>query len=104
MLDKSLIAESKEQMYKYLNNSGFYNSSIQDSIVAKGEEKRKKKSNIYNIKLSEPYLVQKIDYKIPDKQVMQTVLAENEYRLIDSGQIFNSFVLDKERSRITKSP
>lgn len=103
VLDKSLIEESKEQMFKYLNNSGFYNSSIKDSIVAKGKEQKRKRKVIYNVKLSEPYRIQKVDYKIPDKQVLQTVLSESEYRLVDSGQIFNSFVLDKERTRITNT-
>lgn len=101
ILDKSLIEESKTQMVQYLNNSGFYGSSIQDSIATVGNEKKKKRKVVYELTLSKPYRIQKIDYNIPDTHVFQTVMSENNKMLIDSGQIFNSFVLDKERSRIT---
>lgn len=102
VVDKSLIDESKTQMEKYLNNSGFYGSVIMDSITPVGNEKRRKRKVVYNLNLSKPYRIQNIDYNIPDTLIFRTVMAENDKILIDSGQIFNSFVLDKERSRITE--
>lgn len=99
-LDISLIEESKEQMNKYLNNSGFYNSKIEHTIRYK---KRKAKKVTYLVTLAEPYVINELSFNIPDKKVFSTVKSYRSETLIVQGQIFNSFILDKERSRLAKT-
>lgn len=98
-LDLSLIEESELQMTRFLNNSGFYNSKIEHSIKYK---KKKAKKVTFKVQLSEPYSLNEINFKIPDKKVNGIVKSSKKESLLSKNAIFNSFVLDNERSRIAK--
>ncbi len=99
VFDPSLVDETKEQMGKYLDGLGFFNSSIEHSIKYK---KKKVKNVTYAVTLANPYRVRNIDYKIPDDSINKLVLNDTKKSLLKSNIIFNSKTLDKERSRITK--
>lgn len=98
VLDQSLIGESKEQMRQYLNNSGFYNSRIEHDIVFKNQKARRVK---YLVTLSEPYTIRNFDFKIPDTAINNLVQENLDNSLVTSGNNFNTFTLDAERTRIT---
>jgi outer membrane protein assembly factor BamA len=98
-LDRSLIEESEEQIRQYLSNSGFYNSIIETDV----RYKRKKAKKVrYQITLSEPYRIRNFSLQVPDTMIFKKIRENQEKSLIREGRIFNSFVLDAERSRITQ--
>ena len=101
ILDQSLIEESKTQMKSYLNNIGYYNSGISHEIKKVRLRKKTRKVK-YVVNLSEPYRILNIDYDIEDDSIFNLVYRYRKHSLIDSGSVFNSFVLDEERLRITE--
>ncbi|MCD4790720.1 MAG: BamA/TamA family outer membrane protein [Bacteroidales bacterium] len=99
ILDLSLVNESKDQMRKYLDNVGYFNSEVSDTIRYK---KKKAKKVIYLISLSKPYRIRNINYRIPDDSIKNIVINNNSNSLLKPDKIFNSNTLDKERSRIAQ--
>jgi outer membrane protein assembly factor BamA len=100
VLDRGLIEESKVQMGRYLNNSGFYNSSIEHEIDFKKKRARRVR---YVVTLSKPYRILDYSFEIPDTAIASRVAANMNNSLVDTGNIFNTFSLDAERDRITKT-
>lgn len=99
-LDQSLIEESKEQMAQYLNNRGFYNSVLDHEIVFKKKKARRVR---YLVHLSDPYIIRNFSLNIPDTAIERLVSIDMEKSLAGEGKIFNTFVLDSERRRITST-
>ncbi|MCD4683777.1 MAG: BamA/TamA family outer membrane protein, partial [Bacteroidales bacterium] len=97
VFDLSLVDETKDQMGKYLNGQGFFNSSIDYTIKYK---KRRVKNVTYLVSLSEPYRIRNIHYEIPDDSIKKLVNIDINNTELRSNNIFNSNILDKERSRI----
>ena len=99
LLDTSLTATSLKQMKLYLNNIGYFNSVLHDSVAIK-----KKKAKVYYfIKTSKPYTIRNISYSIPDLQLAGFVNKDTSVSLIKKGSIYNSYTLDNERTRIATS-
>ncbi len=98
ILDLSLVEESKDQMRKYLNNTGFYSSEINHSIKYK---KKKAKRVTYEVKLAIPYRIRQIDYTIKDDSLIKLVDDYFGTSLLRSSSILNSNMLDNERNRLT---
>jgi len=65
LLDSALSAIAIKQMVLYLDNIGYFNSVIQDSVV----HKKKKATVYYVIKASVPYKVRNILYSVSDRQL-----------------------------------
>ena len=97
ILDPGLIEETEKQMRSYLSNIGFYDSRISYDILNKSKKKRKV---LYRVKLSEPFRIRNIGFDIKDDSIRNLVFRYNKYSIIDSGSVFNSFLLDSERARI----
>lgn len=98
VLDVSLVEESKDQMGRYLNNMGFYNSVITHSVKYK---KKKAKRVTYDVKLAVPYRIRQINYTIKDDSIVKVV--DNHFRtsFLKTSSILNSNRLDNERNRLT---
>ncbi len=99
-LDRGLIEESKVQMGRYLNNSGFYDSRIDHEIEFKKKKARRVR---YFVTLSEPYRILHYSHSIPDTAIASLVEGIGENSLVRAGMIFNTFTLDTERDRITSA-
>ncbi len=96
--DSTLSEKSTKQIKSFLNNKGYFISSVSDSVVYK---KRKKANVYYKIKSSEPYVFNKLDYKISDEILKYYVFIDSSQTLIKSGNNYDVDVLQKERDRIT---
>ncbi|MCB2221932.1 MAG: BamA/TamA family outer membrane protein [Bacteroidetes bacterium] len=101
VLDQSLISESKDQMNRYLNNVGFYDSEIDHKITQ--NKSGKKKKVIYKVNLSEPYRLKNINLSIEDDSISSIIVADQKNSMLEEGGLFNSFKLDNERSRISNT-
>jgi outer membrane protein assembly factor BamA len=96
LLDTALSEIAIKQMRLYLNNIGYFNSIIHDSIV----HKKKKAIVYYVIKASRPYTIRNIFYSITDKQLAGFVYKDTLGCLIKRVDNYNAYLLDKERTRI----
>jgi len=84
-------------MQRFLSNSGFFNTRIDYHR----KDSRKKTKIIFDINTGKPYVIDSINYKIPDKTIKEFVLEDTTNSLIKRGSIYNAYTLDDERSRIT---
>ncbi|MBD9178688.1 MAG: outer membrane protein assembly factor, partial [Odoribacter splanchnicus] len=99
---------SKSQLELYLDNKGYYNATVQDSVTF-----RKKKAHVkYYIDPGEVIRVE--DYSFRDKhgyvsnelpdttEMMQMMLADTTQTLLRRGMPMDIEILESERERITK--
>ncbi|MBI9038194.1 MAG: BamA/TamA family outer membrane protein [Bacteroidales bacterium] len=95
--NKNLTHNSINDIKLYLNSTGYFNSSVKDSVKIK-----KKKINVYyDINLSEPFRTNNITYNIKDSILRKYVFNDISNSLIKKGNIYNVYTLDDERERIT---
>lgn len=94
--DEILKDNTIQQMSMYLKNRSYYNSSVRDTILF-----RKRKAIIsYIIKTGISYKLQKIDYKIDDKEISKILLADSLNCILKRGSAFEVDMLQNERTRI----
>ena len=86
------------KMNRYLNNIGFFNSSVN----FKTNFKNKVVNITYVIKPAIPYRVTEISYDIPDTLVESFVNKKLNQTLIKKNDIYNAYTFDDERDRITE--
>jgi outer membrane protein assembly factor BamA len=90
---------SKSQMVGYLNNIGYFNTKVS---YARTINKRKNKVDLlYNIKLNKPYTISRIDFNIDDNLIRYMVLANNFRSKLDTGLVYNAYVLEDIRDKIS---
>ncbi len=91
---ESLTAASMQQLKLAMNGKGYYDSSVDTAITAKGQKIKLK----YLVTAGEPYYLR--NYKVSLEQPELRHIATNR-SLISEGMIFNNSVFDEERQRIT---
>ncbi len=97
VLDTSMTTAAIKQMTLFLNNKGYFNSKITDTVVLK-----KKKARVhYRVTTKTPYSVRRITYTIFDTLVASYVFNDSSKCLIRTGRHYDSYKIDEERSRIT---
>lgn len=97
IFDSMLMQRSSQQIKSFLNNKGYFISSVTDSVY----KRRKKASVYYRINASAPYTINNLDYRITDNQLGYYVLADSANRKIIKGNNYDVDVLQAERERIT---
>lgn len=97
IVDSMLTKKSARQIKFFLNNKGFFNSSVKDSISAT----HKKATQYYLIKEGNPYKVRNISYEMKDDQLNYYVLTDAGGSEIIRGINYDVDVLQRERDRIT---
>ncbi len=97
VLDMAAVSESEEKIIKYLATVGYFDSKVNHTIKF---GKKKAKNVIYNVNLSVPYRMNTVSFRIKDVAINNLVNQNKEDALFKSGDIFNSYLLDKERARI----
>lgn len=96
--DSMLAQKSAVQLKMYLNNKGYFISSVDDSVRFK---KNKKADVFYTIHAAPPYTIYNMDYKITDELVKYYIFADTSNTLIKKGNNYDVDELQKERERIT---
>ncbi len=96
--DSSLTRKSVKQINLYLNNKGYFNNTVKDSVVSRGQRVKV----FYNLHTPAPYVVRHLSYEVDDSLVALIVLADSGHCLIQKGHNYDADVLQKERDRITR--
>jgi len=99
LLDSNLTMIAKKQMGIYLENKGYFNATVKDSVILH----KKKAIVLYSIRLFTPYTIRSIRYAIADTQLAKFVYLDTTRALIHAGHNYDMYLLDGERSRITNA-
>lgn len=95
--DSLLTKKSARQINLFLNNKGFFNSRVKDSLSV-----RNKKATVhYIIHPGKPYVFRNTRYEIKDNLLKYYVLSDTTSSLIKKGINYDIEILQKERDRIT---
>jgi outer membrane protein assembly factor BamA len=96
IFDKFDTDKNNKQIGLYLRNKGYYYSEVGDSV-----RYRKQKANVrYNILTGTPYLINNISYTFEDTTIRQLVLSDTLSSLIKRGSLFDTDLLQEEKTRI----
>ena len=97
IFDSILMRASKAPMMIYLNNKGYFEPVITDTLV-----RRSSMVNIiYRLKAGRPYTIRNISCNISDTVLDSLFLENKEASLLKEGLRYDSYLLDQERDRIT---
>ncbi len=109
ILDTSLTKRTVRQFDQYLDNKGYFNSTVRDSLVYTRWQRligRQKKAIVWYIVEPAPaYTVRKIDWQISDQQMayyLNDLVLDTLSYLIKRGENYDVDVLQAERDRITR--
>jgi len=100
LYDEFQTQRSKDQLKIYLNNKGYYNAIIDDTLIY--DNKVRKLDLIFDIKASQPYRIQNFTYLIKDPQLEDIILKDTVNRLLKPNDIFDLDDLNAERQRLTR--
>jgi outer membrane protein assembly factor BamA len=96
IFDEFLTNKSKQQLKSYLNNKGYYNSVVTDTV-----QYRKRRARIlYKVKANTPYTIKQVSYICNDSNLAPIILPDTSNSLINSGDNFDLDILQEERKRI----
>ena len=94
--DPILTNRTSEQFKIYLENKGFYEAQVRDSV----RFKKKNAKVIYQITPGEPLRVRKIYYLFEDTGIVSIILNDTANSLIVKGMLFDKEKLQNERIRL----
>lgn len=97
ILDTNMVKISLKQMGLYLDNIGYFNATLSDTITYK----KKKAKVIYRIKTNTPYKIRNLNWSITDTQLARFVFLDSSKCLIQRNADYNAYTIDKERTRTT---
>ena len=99
LYDDLLKQKSNEQLKIFLNNKGYFNAEVKDTVLFSSKRKAKVR---YIIKSGERYSLNDVNYRVDDKSIEPLVLSDTINTLLKRGVPFDADLHDKERERITR--
>ncbi len=97
LLDSALVEVSRNQIERFLNNKGYLNAKVKDSVSIKG----KKASIIYTAEQKTEFKFRNITYEIPDSTVKTLYLSNRQsFTKVTPGKRYDTDSLGYEREQI----
>jgi len=100
LYDELLKQKSSEQLRQFLNNKGYYNARVSDSLII---VKKKKAKVRYSIDAGERYAINRVSYRVDDDSIRKYVFADTTKSKLKVGAPFDADLHDEERKRITNN-
>ncbi|MGQ1891685.1 translocation and assembly module lipoprotein TamL [Thermophagus sp. OGC60D27] len=100
IFDPYLVTQSARQMKLYLNNQGFFQASVNDTVIYQGKKKAKV---IYSINPGLRYYLNDVTYSVEDDSIQDAVLGDTLKTFLRKDQPFTVEIHEKERERISKN-
>ncbi|HON17823.1 MAG TPA: BamA/TamA family outer membrane protein [Salinivirgaceae bacterium] len=97
--DRFLTQKSISQIKNHLENKGYYNAEVFDSLVVKD----RMATVYYVVRLNQPYTIRRIQYNIASQAIADIILPDTSSSLIKKNELFDIEMFDKERQRITRT-
>lgn len=99
VFDSILARRSLKQMKLMLNNNGYFNARVKDSVYLNSQKKFADLT--YLIETGKPFLIDSIIFLIEDSSLDSLFKEKAHETMIKKGDIFTVSRLDQERTRIT---
>lgn len=97
LYEEDVAEQISVKIEKYLDNVGYFNSEVSQVTNFK-----KQTANLsYTVKMKQPYIISSIEYEIPDTLLKSYFSQIHDKSLIKAGDIYNAYIMDDERDRIT---
>ena len=90
-------ADSKRQIENYLDNSGFFKSTV----ATTKSDRNKRAKVVYRITPSNPYTIRNVDRRIYDSAISVEINKIEDDLLVKTGDNYDVYTMDKERDLIT---
>lgn len=94
--DPFITGRSSLQIGQFLNNKGYYNTAVDDSV----RFRRKRARVTYIVEPGEPYHIASISYEFEDPAIRDLVISDSTNSLIVTGDRFDVDQLQSERIRV----
>ncbi len=98
-VDTFLTIKSARQLSQYMQNIGYFNATVTDSVVFK---KKHQSVVYYNVISNQPYTINNISYSIADTAIKNIIFSDTANCAIERGKNYSTSNIQKERERITK--
>ncbi len=95
--DKALADKSSRQMELFLDNVGYFNSTVTNDVVFKKHKAKVK----YHVDVAEPYHIKDMSQDIADTALIPFIKEVEDKFPIGEGDIYNAYTLDDQRELIT---
>lgn len=96
--DKAEANSSSKQMVRYLDNVGYFHSTVTHTVKTKGI-----KANVtYHVLPNRPYTVNELEYDIGDKMMERYIMRDSASLPLHKGLIYNAYDMDDQRDIITE--
>lgn len=91
-----LTENSADQLRQFLENKGYHQAVVSDTVIFRGRNARA----YYSIQSNDPYRIKTITYVFEDTSLISHVLPDTLNSLLKRGMRFDKDVLQQERIRI----
>lgn len=101
--DKEAVHNSVKNLEQYLDNRGYFHSKVTSQVLPYKKCKRQsyRLKTVYTVYPSQPYRIKKIQYQFEDTLLEQSVMRIKHLFPAKEDDIYNSYVLDEQRTVIT---
>ena len=96
--DKYLTDESRKQIEYFLENKGYYDAVVRDTVILSDKKAEVK----YKVILRDPYRIHNVTFNVLDSVLEPYVYYDTTNTLLEKGAVFDVELLEQERNRITK--
>lgn len=96
IFDPFVTERTSRQLGSYMQNKGFFNALVRDTVVKENQKARV----IYNVTANAPHRIRNVSYAIEDSTLVDFILADTTQSLIKPNKIFDVDYLQSERERI----
>ena len=96
--DKMGADNSSKQMMRYLDNVGYFHSTVTHTVQTKG----KKAKVTYHVLPNRPYTVNELVYDIGDSIMERYIMFDTTSLLLHKGLIYNAYDMNSQRDLITE--
>lgn len=94
--DPFVTQRSATQIEQYIQNKGYYNGAVEDTVRLRGKRAR----ITYIVNPGETYDIASVDYTFDDEGIAGIILEDTVNSLVRPGNIFDVDVLQNERIRL----
>jgi outer membrane protein assembly factor BamA len=94
--EPGLTKSSSDQLRQFLENKGYYQAVVKDTVMFRGRDAIAS----YSIQFNKPYRIRSITYTFEDTGLISRILPDTINSLLSKGTKFDKDELQKERVRI----
>ncbi|MDR2926999.1 MAG: BamA/TamA family outer membrane protein [Cytophagaceae bacterium] len=97
VFDSTLVERSVDQMQLYLNNQGYYQANVENTIYYTSKKKAKV---VYSVNAGQRYRISRMTYRVEDDSLREIIFADTLNSLLRTGRPFSVNIHNRERERI----